>query len=173
MLISPQILDREFQQTTFNDPDYICNIFENIAKIWNEKGKNYKFFCTSLLYSLIAETSIIIPKQEKSFLSAADNYINAHFSDNDFSINKACSLCNVSRVYFNRIFKKQYGITPIEYVNRLKIEKAKFLISSGNYTNEEIALLCGFNDVKYFYVVFKKITGKTTLEYKNKEQFTK
>lgn len=157
----------EFQQTTFEDPEYICNIFEKIAKFWNEKGENYKFHCTSLLYSLIAETSVILPREERNTLSKAEDYINTHFSDADFSLSNACNICNVSRAYFNRVFKKQKGITPIEYINRLKIEKAKFLLINGNYTNEEIAFLCGFSDVKYFYVVFKKITGKTTFEYKN------
>ena len=165
-------IDTEFQKFNCDNPEYICGIFKNIAKIWNEKGKNYKFYCASLLYSLIAETSVILPKHEKRLLSDAEEYINAHFFDSEFSLTNACNICNVSRAYFNRVFKKQNGITPVEYVNRLKIEKAKFLLSSGNYTNEEIALLCGFNDVKYFYVIFKKHTGQTTLEYKNTEHHT-
>lgn len=165
-------INSEFQQITSENPDYICETFKKIAKLWNDKGKNYKFYCASLLYSLIAETCIILPKEEKNTLSKAYDYINTQFSDTDFSISKACSLCNVSRAYFNRVFKKQNEITPVEYVNRLKTEKAKFLLLNGNYTHEEIAFLCGFNDVKYFYVVFKKITGQTTREYKNKEQST-
>ena len=43
-----------------------------------------------------------------------------------------------------------------------KIEKAKFLLSCKTYTHSEIANLCGFNDTKYFYIVFKKITKTTT-----------
>ena len=56
---------------------------------------------------------------------------------------------------------------PTEYVNRLRISTAEFLLKSEDYTNDEIATLCGFNDTKYFYVVFKKITGMTTKEYKS------
>ena len=43
--------------------------------------------------------------------------------------------------------------------------KAKILLKSGIYTREEIAKQCGFNDVKYFYTVFKNITGFTTGKY--------
>ena len=48
----------------------------------------------------------------------------------------------------------------------MRIERAKQLIITGSFPNEEIAKICGFNDVKYFYVIFKRVTGFTTKEYK-------
>ena len=56
-------------------------------------------------------------------------------------------------------------MTPVEYINKIKISRAKNLLRSGFYTCNEIALLCGFKDIKYFYTFFKKQTGMTTKQY--------
>ena len=53
----------------------------------------------------------------------------------------------------------------VKYINQLKIEKSKFLLSCETYTHNEIASMCGFNDVKYFYTVFKQITNTTAKKY--------
>lgn len=50
----------------------------------------------------------------------------------------------------NRLFKAETGMTPVAYINSLRIEKAKMLIRCGSYTNDETAELCGFTDTKYF-----------------------
>ena len=159
----------DFQHISSQNPDEICEIFHRIADVWAKRSENYKFVCLSLLYSLIAKTSIMIPKEKNDILSKAMRYIDEQFFVSDFSLNKACSLSNVSRSYFNRIFSKEYGVTPITYINKLKVDKAKFLLLSGEYTHEEIARLCGFSDVKYFYTVFKKISGITAGSYQKKK----
>ena len=87
--------------------------------------------------------------------------------DTDLSLNEVCRKSFVSRVYFNRVFKKAYEMTPVTYINSTRIKRAAELIKTDGYTNSEIAELCGFNDIKYFYTVFKKYTGKTCREYKN------
>ena len=115
-----------------------------------------------MVYELIAKTSVILPDENKDLLDPALQYIKEHFCDSEFSLENACKKSNISRSYFNRIFKSRFEITPALYVNQLKIEKAKFLLSCKTYTHSEIANLCGFNDTKYFYIVFKKITKTTT-----------
>ena len=99
-------------------------------------------------------------------------YLSTHVFEQDFSVETLCENANISRTYFNKIFKETYNTTPIKYINDIRINKAKLLLKSGNYSNEEIAFLCGFNDVKYFYVIFKKLTNQTTLKCKNTEHQT-
>ena len=69
--------------------------------------------------------------------------------------------------YIHTGFKEKFGITPALYINQLKIEKSKFLLSCKTYTHDEIAAMSGFNDTKYFYTVFKKITNTTAKKYQN------
>lgn len=154
-----------FQHIKSENPDEICDTFREIASVWFARKENYKLICLSLLYSLVAKTSVMLPKKKKGILSDSVCYMNEQFSAKDFSLSKACGKGNISRAYFNRIFAEEYKMTPLAYINKLKIDKAKFLLLSGGYTNEEIAFLCGFNDVKYFYTVFKKVVGCTVGKY--------
>lgn len=162
----------EFQHFSSPDGDYICQMFEKMYYLWTEKGENYAYKCTSLLYKIVAETSVTLPKEKKNAISPAVKYIEEHFCSADFSLENACKLCNVSRSYFNRIFKTIMKTTPINYINQLKISKAKLLLSSGAYTHNEIANLCGFSDLKYFYIVFKKITGTTAGKYQKTDEMS-
>ena len=120
----------------------------------------------SILYSVIAQCDFIEEdNKNNSIIKKSVDYIDARFSDADISLESASKASNVSRAYFNRLFLKEYGTTPITYIHKKRIEKAMLLIGSGDYTREEIATLCGFKDTKYFYTIFKKITGMTTKEY--------
>ena len=159
----------DIQHIVCENGDEINEKFCEIEKIWRSKRENYKYYCTSLIYGLVAQTSIGLASVSGStgILEKSLKYINEHFADRDFSIEKACRQSNISRAYFNRLFRTEIGTTPSLYISRLKIDNALFLLKSGNYTHEEIAKMCGFEDVKYFYTVFKKVTGHTTAFYKN------
>lgn len=75
--------------------------------------------------------------------------------------------CNFD--YLNRQFKKMTGQTIFVYLNSLRIEKAKQLLSTGFYSMNDVATCTGFHDVYYFSKVFKKLTGVTPGKYaKNK-----
>jgi|GEM_PF-1365211 len=88
----------------------------------------------------------------------AELYIQGHITQN-ISIKELCSVANVSTSYLNRAFKYRLGITPMNYVAKMKIDVARRLLSTNNYSVGEITSYIGFNDPKYFCKVFKKFTG--------------
>ena len=67
----------------------------------------------------------------------------------------------MSRNEFFKWFRNQFGITPLEYINRERIKLAKQLLSSQKTTITETAYQCGFTDVNYFVRLFKKSEGIT------------
>ena len=73
----------------------------------------------------------------------------------------------MSETYFRRIFSKNFGISPIRFINNLKIDRARELLASGLYTISNVAELSGFHDESYFSREFKKHSGKTPKEYAN------
>lgn len=159
---------REIQHISPQDPQAVCACFEEMDALWREKASGYPYACMALLYQLIAHTGAALPEEPaagNSWLSPAISYFNARFSDPEMSIAEGCRLCNISRVYFNRLFQQKFHITPVKYIHALRIQKAKLLLSNGGYTHHEIALLCGFKDTKYFYTVFKSVTGSTAGQY--------
>ena len=71
----------------------------------------------------------------------------------------------MSEVYFRKLFKSSYGISPQKYIIRLRIQHAKGLISIGYYSLKEIALMSGYTDYKYFSTEFKKQVGVSPSDY--------
>ena len=72
----------------------------------------------------------------------------------------------ISRNHLISLFRKQYQATPVEYCNKLRIEKAAQLIKESDGTILSIALLCGFGSLSTFYQFFKKHIGLTPQEYR-------
>lgn len=148
--------------------DEICNSFLNISKLWSEKQHNYYYHVLSEIYRLIAEKDAVPaashPDMSKQLINAI-KYIERYYTELDFNFEDVCKASFISRTYFNKIFKNHFKITPHQYVNNLRMQKAKRLLKGGFYTRSEIARLCGFRDVKYFYAFFKSQTGMTTAGY--------
>jgi AraC-like DNA-binding protein len=160
---------------SIKDQEKICELFVRAERLWRKKPSNYEFACMSILYEILSNVQICTdapPPHATAVLMPAMAYLNAHLFDADLSWEQVCNAAHISRTYFNKLFDQTYGCTPTIYTNTKRIERAKQFLISGGFSNEEIALLCGFNDVKYFYVVFKKITGMTTKEYRGDFEYS-
>ncbi len=71
----------------------------------------------------------------------------------------------MSPKYFCHFFKQMTQYTPIEYLNRRRIEAACYRILSGWQSMTELTYECGFSDLSYFIRVFKRIVGVTPKQY--------
>ena len=166
--VSGQISSR-FEAFTPEDPDRICSLFLRAEELWRRKPPNYELLCMSILYEILAGTGLSAEEhrhESSELLKPAMAYLDAHLCSADLSLCEMCARAHISRTYLNQLFRRIYGQTPISYVNERRIERARQLLRSGDCSTEEVAALCGFRDVKYFYVVFKRLSGMTTREYK-------
>lgn len=103
----------------------------------------------------------------------AQAYIEGNLEEK-ISVEDLSSKFSVGRRNFDRRFIKATGNTPVEYVQRVKIESAKKEFETGRKTINEVMYEVGYSDVKAFREVFRKITGMSPVEYKaryNKEAF--
>jgi YesN/AraC family two-component response regulator len=76
----------------------------------------------------------------------------------------------VNPSYASRTFSRQYGVSIVDYVNRLKIDRAKLLLSTTDIPLGSIALNVGFSDANYFSRLFKKNVGISPREYRSKKR---
>jgi len=87
---------------------------------------------------------------------------------NKIIIEELSSKFSIERRNFDRRFKKATGNTPLEYMQRLKVEAAKKYLEKSRKTVNEVMYEVGYSDIRAFREVFKKITGMSPIEYKNK-----
>jgi len=86
-------------------------------------------------------------------------YMEAHFCEDDLDIGSMCRALCVSRSTLQRAFSANFGVTPQQYLVKLRTDHALKLLTEGNMKIREVASACGFSDEKYFSVVFKKVYG--------------
>ena len=94
------------------------------------------------------------------------NYIYKNI-DTKISIKELSSLCYMSDDHFIRLFKKELKTTPINYINKKKIEKSQLMLLIKNIAIKDIAYSLSFENVSYFNRIFKQNIGKTPNEYKS------
>jgi transcriptional regulator GlxA family with amidase domain len=104
---------------------------------------------------------------EDEVVQQAQAYIESKI-DEKISVEHLSSKFAVGRRNFDRRFIKATGNTPVEYSQRVKIESAKRALETTRKTVNEVMYEVGYNDVKAFREVFRKITGMSPLEYKVK-----
>jgi len=100
-------------------------------------------------------------------VSRAQTYIEENLL-RKISFEKLASILAVSRRNFDRRFIKATGNTPVEYLQRVKVEIAKSILEKGRKSIFEVMYEVGYSDEKAFREVFKKIAGLSPLEYKAK-----
>jgi len=83
----------------------------------------------------------------------------------DLSITELANKCNMSEVYFRKLFLAQMGVSPKQYILDIRIEKAKQLLSDGMLKVGAVAEKCGFTNQYHFSRIFRQKTGLTPSEY--------
>ena len=90
----------------------------------------------------------------------------AVFFDVNFNLTKLADMLGVNCAYLSRVFKREIGTNFCDYQTQIRIEQAKRLLVTTNFSNAEIAKRCGFLDRRYFAQVFKKKCDMTTSQYR-------
>ncbi|AZB07858.1 helix-turn-helix domain-containing protein [Chryseobacterium sp. G0162] len=97
----------------------------------------------------------------------AQNYIEKGIKT-DLSVEQLAERVNMSKRNFIRRFKNATTLNPIEYIQRVKVEAAKKALETGEFNIADITYSIGYNDLKTFRTLFKRVTGLTPIDYKNK-----
>jgi transcriptional regulator GlxA family with amidase domain len=117
------------------------------------------------------QSEFIIFKGQKQhgdeLVKEAQSYMENNLHEK-ISVEQLSSRFAVGRRHFDRKFIKATGNTPLEYLQRVKIESAKRAFETSRKTINEVMYEVGYSDVKAFREVFRKITGLTPLDYRNK-----
>jgi two-component system, response regulator YesN len=111
--------------------------------------------------------------QRTILIQEAKTFIENNFSDPDLHMNGVAAKFNLSSSHFSTVFSQEVGETFRDYLNNLRIDRARELLRTTNIKCSEIAYQCGYNDSHYFSTVFKKKTGFSPQQYRGQSQSRK
>lgn len=134
---------------------------EEITDIHNEMCIHYTELMQSLQKSAITSKAV----------SACINYIYEHLHTR-ITLDTLASVTNLSAPYLSRLFKKETGYSVSEYIQAKKLETAKSMLSSSDYSIAEISASLAFPSQSYFTNVLKKDCGLTPRQYRIKNTFS-
>lgn len=156
----------EFFKT--KDPEAMEGLFEEILDLWNRKETAYQYRCSGIFNEILARcyTENYKKSGDDSKIRKSVEYLLMHYRDSDCTIDKIAAQSFISQVYFRKMFKAEYGISPQKYIVHLRIQCAKELISVGYHSLQEIAFLSGYRDYKYFSSEFRKHVGISPSKYR-------
>ena len=118
-----------------------------------------------LLCSRFLEKAIIKNEITDGRIIKTIHYIRTHI-EKPLSIEELSEICYLSKDHFIRLFKKELQQTPVQYINKKKIERAQLKMITGRQSVKDIAYELAFNNISYFNQLFKKHTGFCPNEYR-------
>lgn len=92
------------------------------------------------------------------------DYIDTHYTEN-LTLEDASNMMHFSPSHFSKTFKKLMGMNYVTYLNMVRIEQAVGMLGKNQYRMTDIALECGFSNIRNFNRVFKEITGYTPTQF--------
>nr|WP_300656840.1 response regulator [uncultured Acetatifactor sp.] len=116
-----------------------------------------------ILHLLLAQKS----DNTSALYRYALQYIDAHYTDPDFSISAMADEMNITLSWLSTLFKQGAGKNLNSYVTEKRLEQACELLRSPQHSIGEIAHLCGYEDAGYFSSLFRRKTGMNPTEYRN------
>jgi len=135
--------------TCCSQVDYHTNFTENQDEI--------SFLVGTMKYAREQQTLSVIDRVRQ--------WISEHYHE-DLFMESVAEQVHLSPYYFSKMFKQHVGVTFIDYLTEIRIQKAKEWIDEGMLSLKEICYEVGYRDPNYFSRVFKKVVGITPTEYK-------
>ncbi|MFC5467326.1 AraC family transcriptional regulator [Cohnella suwonensis] len=191
-LFMGKISELSFQQTLFYYHQCIVSIFRyfsNLLEVNTKNGLNYydlikntenletlqeidqfiKTFCRDIC-------NTILESKNKSFshkVEEVEKYMQEHYTDPNLSLESMAAFAEVSPGYFGKIFRSVKNCTFNDYLNHLRMEKARRLLIETDESIASISQKVGIYNDNYFFTLFKKTFGITPAQYrKNPEKLS-
>ena len=152
----------------------ISSCLRNILREMEQKNTGYEDVCQAfmeiLIIRLMRSTSLAVPPEPQVITgnrqcTSVKRYIDLHFKE-ALTLEQLAEDAHMSKYYLSHAFKREYGISPINYMISRRIEESKYLLTETDLSMSQIAQLLGFSSLSYFSQVFHRTQGVSPKEYR-------
>lgn len=143
-------------------PDYS----PSVSPTWDSRDRTFAYF-QMLLEDWSSVSRSNSDSEARHVIRRACDYISQHYMQ-PLTLVKMAELSSLSPSYFGYLFKQQTGQSFVNYVNGIRIQRAKMLLMEGDIKVYEAAEMVGFISMPHFNRVFKTFTGQTPNDYRKK-----
>ncbi|WP_232381073.1 AraC family transcriptional regulator [Paenibacillus tianjinensis] len=168
-----ELLRNPFTSLVLADPEEVFHVLKALVLELDQHGKDGG----SMVRLLFAELLLRLSRLRRERLQArqhpsqlyvrrAIEFLHQNY-DRSIQAKEVAAAVNVHPGYLHRIFKKQTGCTLTDYLNLLRMEKAKMLLAQSEIPVADIADYVGISSRQYFHLLFKKYASMTPIEYRN------
>lgn len=146
-------------------------IYENHEKEYLCMGSLYLFF-----HYLLEMTPDMAEKKEETeptlnYVRWVIEYINQKYSD-PIGVGSISEACGIDRSYLSKVFKYATGYTLQDYLIQFRVKRAKQLLKETSLSVQHVSYSVGYNDPFSFSKIFKKQTGMSPTEWRNRETYS-
>ena len=141
------------------------------------QSMSYELVCHNLLEILLIKIlrhqhfDLEVGKQSKATkdVSFIKHYLETYYHES-IQLEDLASMTHLSRFYISHSFKKEIGMSPMEYLIAIRIKESKILLRTTNYSISQVADIVGFTTPTYFSKQFRKSTGISPTDYREQYQ---
>ena len=152
----------------------ISGCLRNILRETELKSTGYEDVCQAymeiLIIRLMRNTALAIPAEPQTVstnrqCAAIRRYIDLHFKE-PLTLEQLAEEGHMNKYYLSHAFKREYGVSPINYMISKRIEESKYLLAETDLSLSQIAQLLGFSSLSYFSQVFRRTQSVSPMEYR-------
>ena len=139
-----------------------------------QKNTGYEDVCQAymeiLIIRLMRNTELAVLSEAPMITgnrqcAAVRRYIDLHFKE-PLTLDQLADEAHMNKYYLSHAFKREYGVSPINYMITKRIEESKYLLAETDLSMSQIAQLLGFSSLSYFSQVFRRTQAVTPMEYR-------
>jgi len=140
---------------------WVGHLFEESAGVWSTGGLTAAMRCKELLYAILSGLTEAMARGSKrsELIEEILLYIRRNFVQSDLGVERLGRVFHISASQLRRLFHRELGIQPLQYILNLRMELAQNLLRHECLSVQETAARCGFSSDAYFSRLFKKRTG--------------
>ena len=152
----------------------ISGCLRNILREMELKNPGYEDICQAymeiLIIRLMRSTSLAVPAEPQTIsgnrqCAAVRRHIDVHFKE-PLTLEQLAEEAHMNKFYLSHAFKREYGISPINYMITKRIEESKYLLAETDLSLSQVAQMLGFSSPSYFSQVFRRTQNLSPTEYR-------